>query len=175
MDGTWLEGHEPARIPEIAHHYSDQLDWTTISPTTDWAGGGLVTTAPDLARFVHGLWSERIVERPAVASAFAAPCARHPPPHMRLASDSVAVPSASVGRLGERESPTGTGHWRASGLPCGHANSRPTLRRVRGHSNVATWGVPAARDQGSSSQRDAPASPSAPVICARLSHISTAA
>jgi D-alanyl-D-alanine carboxypeptidase len=62
MDGTWLEGHELARIPEVAHHYSDQLDWTTISPTIDWAGGELVTSAPDLARFVHGLWSERIVD-----------------------------------------------------------------------------------------------------------------
>ena len=30
-------------------------------PTIDWAGGGLVTTAPDLARFVRGLWSGRIV------------------------------------------------------------------------------------------------------------------
>jgi D-alanyl-D-alanine carboxypeptidase len=62
MEGTWLEGHEPARIQEVAHHYSDQLDWTTISPTIDWAGGGLVTTAPDLARFVRGFWSERIVD-----------------------------------------------------------------------------------------------------------------
>ena len=62
MDHTWLEGHEPARTPEVAHHYSDELDWTTVSPTIDWAGGGLVTTAPDLARFVRGLWSERIID-----------------------------------------------------------------------------------------------------------------
>jgi D-alanyl-D-alanine carboxypeptidase len=62
MDGTSLEGHEPARQPEVAHHYSDQLDWTTIAPTIDWAGGGLVITAPDLASFVRGLWSERIVD-----------------------------------------------------------------------------------------------------------------
>jgi D-alanyl-D-alanine carboxypeptidase len=62
MDTTWLEGHEPARDPEPAHHYSDELDWTTISPTIDWAGGGLVTTAPDLARFVRGLWSGGIVD-----------------------------------------------------------------------------------------------------------------
>jgi D-alanyl-D-alanine carboxypeptidase len=62
MDRTWLEGHEPARAEGVAHHYSDELDWTTISPTVDWAGGGLVTTAPDLARFVRGLWSERLVD-----------------------------------------------------------------------------------------------------------------
>jgi D-alanyl-D-alanine carboxypeptidase len=61
MDSTWLEGHEPARAPEVAHHYTDDLDWTTISPTVDWAGGGLVTTTADLARFVRALWSERII------------------------------------------------------------------------------------------------------------------
>jgi len=62
MDTTWLEGYESARVPEAAHHYSDKLDWTTISPTVDWAGGGLVTTAADLARFVRGLWAERVVD-----------------------------------------------------------------------------------------------------------------
>jgi D-alanyl-D-alanine carboxypeptidase len=62
MDNTWLEGHEPARRTDVAHHYSDDLDWTTISPTIDWAGGGLVTSAPDLARWVHGLWSEQIID-----------------------------------------------------------------------------------------------------------------
>jgi D-alanyl-D-alanine carboxypeptidase len=61
MDRTWLEGHEPARTAEAASHYSGALDWTTVSPTIDWAGGGLVTTAPDLARFVRGLWSGRVV------------------------------------------------------------------------------------------------------------------
>jgi D-alanyl-D-alanine carboxypeptidase len=61
MNSTWLEGNEPARTPEVAHHYTDELDWTTISPTIDWAGGGLVTTAPDLARFVRALWSEQIL------------------------------------------------------------------------------------------------------------------
>jgi D-alanyl-D-alanine carboxypeptidase len=62
LDATWLEGHEPARRPEAAHHYTDELDWTTISPTIDWAGGGLVTTAPDLARFVRALWSGQIID-----------------------------------------------------------------------------------------------------------------
>jgi D-alanyl-D-alanine carboxypeptidase len=62
MERTWLEGHEPARKPEAAHHYSGELDWTTISPTIDWAGGGLVTTTPDLASFMRALWSERIVD-----------------------------------------------------------------------------------------------------------------
>jgi D-alanyl-D-alanine carboxypeptidase len=41
MHETWLGGHEPARNPEPAHHYLDELDLTTISPTMDWAGGGL--------------------------------------------------------------------------------------------------------------------------------------
>lgn len=62
MESTWLEGHEPARQREVAHHYTEELDWTTVSPTIDWAGGGLVTTAPDLARYLRGLWSGRIVD-----------------------------------------------------------------------------------------------------------------
>jgi D-alanyl-D-alanine carboxypeptidase len=62
MEGTWLEGYEAARQREVAHHYTEDLDWTTISPTIDWAGGGLVTTTSDLARYVRGLWSERIVD-----------------------------------------------------------------------------------------------------------------
>jgi D-alanyl-D-alanine carboxypeptidase len=61
MDRTWLEGQEPARTHEAASHYSGGLDWTTVSATIDWAGGGLVTTAPDLARYVRGLWSGRVV------------------------------------------------------------------------------------------------------------------
>jgi D-alanyl-D-alanine carboxypeptidase len=62
MDSTWLEGHEPPRTREVAHHYTDELDWTTVSPTIDWAGGGLVTTTRDLARFVRGLWAGRILD-----------------------------------------------------------------------------------------------------------------
>jgi D-alanyl-D-alanine carboxypeptidase len=61
METTWLEGHEPPRAGEVAHHYHGELDMTTVSPTIDWAGGGLVTTLSDLARFVRGLWSGQAV------------------------------------------------------------------------------------------------------------------
>ena len=49
MNRSWLEGHEPARAPDGARHYTGELDWTTISPTIDWSGGGLITTMADLA------------------------------------------------------------------------------------------------------------------------------
>ena len=62
MERTWVEGHEPALVPEVAHHYHGELDMTTVSPTIDWAGGGLVTTTADLAGFVRGLWSGRILD-----------------------------------------------------------------------------------------------------------------
>lgn len=62
MDGTWLAGHEPARTSEVADRYTGEFDWATLDPTIDWAGGGLVTTTSDLARFVRGLWSESIVD-----------------------------------------------------------------------------------------------------------------
>ena len=35
---------------------------TELSPTIDWAGGGLVTTGPDLTSFVRGLWSGQILD-----------------------------------------------------------------------------------------------------------------
>jgi D-alanyl-D-alanine carboxypeptidase len=83
MDTTWLEGYEPARQPEAAHHYTGELDWTTISPTIDWAGGGLVTTAPDLARFVRALWSEQIIGSRALGELTRwTPGASFPPGHM---------------------------------------------------------------------------------------------
>jgi CubicO group peptidase (beta-lactamase class C family) len=82
MDTTWLEGHKPARTPDAAHHYSGELDWTAISPTIDWAGGGLVTTAPDLARFVRALWSERIIGSRALGELTRwTPAASFPPGH----------------------------------------------------------------------------------------------
>jgi D-alanyl-D-alanine carboxypeptidase len=62
MASTWLEGHEAARRQEVAHHYTEELDWTTISPTIDWAGGGLITTAPDLTSYVSALWSGQIID-----------------------------------------------------------------------------------------------------------------
>jgi D-alanyl-D-alanine carboxypeptidase len=83
MDRTWVEGHEQPRESEVAHHYSDDLDWTTIDPTIDWAGGGLVTTAPELTRFVQALWSERLVDSDALNELTRwTPGASFPPGHM---------------------------------------------------------------------------------------------
>lgn len=62
MKATWLEGHEPPRATEVARHYHGELDMTSVSPTIDWAGGGLVTTLSDLRSFVRGLWSGRILD-----------------------------------------------------------------------------------------------------------------
>jgi D-alanyl-D-alanine carboxypeptidase len=62
MEGTWLEGHEPSRQLEIAHHYDGELDMAEVSPTIDWAGGGLVTTASDLTRFMRALWWGQILD-----------------------------------------------------------------------------------------------------------------
>jgi CubicO group peptidase (beta-lactamase class C family) len=55
----------------------------TISPTIDCAGGGLVTTAPDLARFVRALWSEQITGSQALGElAPWTPGASFPPGYM---------------------------------------------------------------------------------------------
>jgi D-alanyl-D-alanine carboxypeptidase len=83
MNSIWLEGHEPGRRQEVAHHYTEELDWTTISPTIDRAGGGLVTTAPDLAHFVRALWAGQILDPSGLAELTRwTPGASFPPGHM---------------------------------------------------------------------------------------------
>jgi D-alanyl-D-alanine carboxypeptidase len=69
---------------------------TTISPTMDWAGGGLVTTAPDLARFVRGLWSGQILDAAALSELTRwTPGASFPPGH-RLRYDRYGLGMGSI-------------------------------------------------------------------------------
>jgi D-alanyl-D-alanine carboxypeptidase len=56
MDATYLEWHEPPRGSDVSHHYDGQRDLLPMNTSFDWAGGGLVTTAGDLVRFLHGLF-----------------------------------------------------------------------------------------------------------------------
>jgi D-alanyl-D-alanine carboxypeptidase len=56
MADTWLESSSEAhRRPNIASHDLEGHDITTMDPTVDWAGGGLVSTAADLAAFLRAL------------------------------------------------------------------------------------------------------------------------
>jgi D-alanyl-D-alanine carboxypeptidase len=62
MADTWLESSdEPPRRREIAPHDLDGHDITGMDPTVDWAGGGLVSTAADLAAFLRALTRGRLV------------------------------------------------------------------------------------------------------------------
>lgn len=56
MADTWLESSdEPPRRRQIAAHDFQGHDITGMDPTVDWAGGGLVSTAADLAAFLRAL------------------------------------------------------------------------------------------------------------------------
>ena len=55
-DATYLEWHEPRRGSEVSHHYDGDRDLLAMNTSFDWAGGGLVTTAGDLVRFLRGLF-----------------------------------------------------------------------------------------------------------------------
>jgi D-alanyl-D-alanine carboxypeptidase len=56
MADTWLESStEAPRRRAIAPHDLDGHDITGMDPTVDWAGGGLVSTAADLAAFLRAL------------------------------------------------------------------------------------------------------------------------
>jgi CubicO group peptidase (beta-lactamase class C family) len=82
MESTWLEGHEPPRHPRIAHHYAGDLDMASVSPTIDWAGGGLVSTTADLSRFLTALWSGRLIDSTALQELTRwTPGASFPPGH----------------------------------------------------------------------------------------------
>lgn len=56
MDATYLAWHEPPRGFEVSHHYDGQRDLLPMNTSFDWAGGGLVTMAGDLVRFLRGLF-----------------------------------------------------------------------------------------------------------------------
>jgi D-alanyl-D-alanine carboxypeptidase len=75
MAETWLESSgEAPRRRDIASHDLEGHDITDMDPTVDWAGGGLVSTAADLAAFLRALtrgqllstraWNEMIRWRP---------------------------------------------------------------------------------------------------------------
>jgi D-alanyl-D-alanine carboxypeptidase len=61
MDATYLEWHEPSS--DVSHHYEGDRDLLPLKTSFDWAGGGLVTTAGDLVRFLQGLFSKALFEQ----------------------------------------------------------------------------------------------------------------
>jgi D-alanyl-D-alanine carboxypeptidase len=63
MDSTYLEWHEPPRGSHVSHHYDGLRDLLPMNTSFDWAGGGLVTTAGDLVRFLRGLFGGALVDR----------------------------------------------------------------------------------------------------------------
>jgi CubicO group peptidase (beta-lactamase class C family) len=65
MADTWLESSSEApRRRDIAAHDLEGRDITDMDPTVDWAGGGLVSTAEDLAAFLRALTTGRLLSTP---------------------------------------------------------------------------------------------------------------
>ena len=61
MHGTYLEGFEPHRGPDITHAHEGDFDVMPIHGSSDWAGGGLVSTVDELAVFGQALVAGRVV------------------------------------------------------------------------------------------------------------------
>jgi D-alanyl-D-alanine carboxypeptidase len=61
MDATYLEWREASRGGCLSHHYDGEKDLWDSNLSYDWAGGGLVTTASDLTRFLRGLFSGGLI------------------------------------------------------------------------------------------------------------------
>lgn len=69
LAATWFETVEPARYPMAAQRLGD-LDAAIIDASTDlYGGGGLVSTAPDLVRFLRPLLTGRLFARPETLAA----------------------------------------------------------------------------------------------------------
>lgn len=64
LRSTWLEGREspPDPGPRRVHQYLGGVDTHAMDPSCDtWGGGGLVSTAADLATFIDALFDGRLV------------------------------------------------------------------------------------------------------------------
>lgn len=64
LSATYLEGFEAHRGPAMAHPYQGAFDAAPIHGSADWAGGGLVADADDLAAFAQALVAGRVVAPP---------------------------------------------------------------------------------------------------------------
>ncbi len=65
MNNTWFEYYEPVP-PDInlAHSFLGKMDVTEkLNTSYDWAGGGLVSTTADLAKFIQGLFSGQLFKK----------------------------------------------------------------------------------------------------------------
>ena len=64
MTGTYLEGFESHRGPAISHAHEGEYDVMVIHGSSDWAGGGLVSTLDELAVFAQALVAGRALRDP---------------------------------------------------------------------------------------------------------------
>lgn len=63
MESTYLEWHEASRSDNLSHHYEGDIDLWGTNLSFDWAGGGLVTTAQELTKFLRGLFCATLFSR----------------------------------------------------------------------------------------------------------------
>lgn len=69
MNATWLSYRQKQRGAAPSHRYEGSDDLHTVPrQSADWAGGGLVSTARDLERFLRGLASGAIFRKPETLS-----------------------------------------------------------------------------------------------------------
>jgi D-alanyl-D-alanine carboxypeptidase len=64
MNNTWLEGHEQP-LSSLSHCYAGNWDALEINGCLDWAAGGHVSTLADLEKFLHGLFRDKVLVKPA--------------------------------------------------------------------------------------------------------------
>ena len=64
MKDTYLEFYEPPKNKrQVVHQYINKTDMTQVNTSFDWAGGGLVSTMPDLAIFIKALFEGQLIDK----------------------------------------------------------------------------------------------------------------
>jgi D-alanyl-D-alanine carboxypeptidase len=123
-------------LPRIAHHYAGDLDMASVSPTIDWAGGGLASTTADLSRFLTALWSGRLIDSTALQELTRwTPGTSFPPGH-GLRYDRYGLGLGSI-RVGKTELLGHTGYLGAFAFY--QPDSGATLTGTHNASAVSRW------------------------------------
>lgn len=70
MDDTFESSKELPSDAEVLHHYVGWIDFAQIHPSFEFADGGFVSTAPDLARFGHSMARGNLFDKPETHTLF---------------------------------------------------------------------------------------------------------
>ncbi|MFI9205049.1 serine hydrolase domain-containing protein [Streptomyces sp. NPDC053048] len=123
---TYSPGDDPRIRGRHVRGYQEEkgglVDVTEWNQSGTWASGDLITTAPDLQRFITALFSGRIVPQPELELMFTVP-------KVPVHGDATAEPKYTSG-LSTQKLPDGTVVWGKTGSRHGYVNGFAATRNL---------------------------------------------